>query len=171
MEPVETFQEWFELDQLAAIYQRLKPERVLEIGCWKGGTLQRWLSSPHVVAVDDAMRDSERWHDWAAETGCDLHLIQGNSSAPGVVETVRRLGPYGFVFIDGDHTLDAVKADWANYRPMISRGGVCVFHDIVEREDYGVSELWAEIKQSGRPTIEIIQARKPGYCGVGAVWV
>jgi hypothetical protein len=31
------------------------------------------------------------------------------------VEKIRALGPYDFVMIDGDHSLDGCKADWDNY--------------------------------------------------------
>lgn len=175
---METFQASFELDALVAVYEELAPARVLEVGCWKGGTLWHWLQRPGVtvVAVDDQMRDSDEWEGWALDAGSTLHAIQGDSHDPAVIEAVSELGPYDFVFIDADHTYAAVKADWENYGPMVADGGALAFHDILPRAGYGVSEVWAEIKATdGSRCIEIVQnAVEPGNearCGVGVAWL
>lgn len=175
---VETFQTTFELDQLVAIYDYLGPDRVLEIGCWKGGTLWHWLQAPGVtvVAVDDQMRDSDEWDDWALEAGSTLHTIQGNSHDDAVVHAAAELGPYEFMFIDADHSYNAVKADWENYGPMVAQGGVIVFHDIVPRPSYGVSDVWNLVKGiEGSRCIEItqnaVQEGSEGLCGIGVAWL
>ena len=44
-----------EIEPVLEVYKRKQPRRVLEIGCWDGGTLKLWLqeASPEVlVAVD-----------------------------------------------------------------------------------------------------------------------
>lgn len=175
---VETFQAAWELDQFVALVERLHPSRILEIGCWHGGTLWHWLQLPDVtvVAVDDQMRESADWQDWALEAGSTLHTIQGDSHDPAVVEDADDLGPYSLVFIDADHTYEAVRADWENYRPMVAVGGAVAFHDILPRPSYGVSQLWAEIKAiEGARWVEIAQNRvepgNEGRCGVGVVWL
>jgi hypothetical protein len=80
------------------------------------------------------------------------------------------------VFIDADHTAAAVRADWDNYRLMVADGGVIVFHDILPRPGYGVSDLWAEIKAApGSRCVEITQnSVEPGHeglCGTGVAWL
>ena len=35
-----------------------------------------------------------------------------------------------FLFIDGDHSYDGVKADFEMYAPMVRPGGLIAFHDI-----------------------------------------
>jgi len=174
---VETFQAEFELDQLVALFERLAPSRVLEIGCWHGGTLWHWLQQPDatVVAIDDQMRASDDWEGWALEAGSTLHALHGSSHDAAVIEAAAELGPYEFVFIDADHTYQAVKADWENYRPLAAAGGLVAFHDVVERPGYGVSELWGEIKaETGARWMEIGQTVEPANesrCGIGVVWV
>ncbi len=37
--------------------------------------------------------------------------------------------PFDFIFIDGDHTYDAVKQDFDQWFPLLSQGGIIAFHD------------------------------------------
>ena len=151
---------------------------MLEVGCWKGGTLWHWLQQPdtEVTAVDDQMRESEDWQDWALEAGSTLHQIQGDSRHPDIIEAAREHGPYDFVFIDGDHSYEAVRADVDSYGVMVAPGGVLVLHDILPRPGYGVAQVWAELKAiEGVRYMEIAKnATEPGNegpCGIGIVWV
>jgi cephalosporin hydroxylase len=174
---VETFQNPFELDQLVRIFDHLKPNSILEIGAWHGGTLRYWIGrDTRVVVIDDQMRQGAQWIDWADDCDCDLRLLQGMSQDPDIVMRARELGPYDFVFIDGDHTADAVAADWMNYRPMVADGGVIALHDIYARPGYGVHDLWESIKHAeGTRYVEIghnaVVPGNEGRCGIGMLWV
>ncbi len=161
--------EW-ELRHLLCILDDHKPQRILEIGIYDGGTLWDWIElGDHVVAVDEQMRDAPTWLDHARSTDTQLHLIHGDSHDAQVIARVNDFGPFDFVFIDADHSYAGVSADWDAYRPMLATGGIVALHDIVERPSYGVSRLWAEIKQSA-PTIEIIDGSRANYCGIGVIW-
>ena len=173
---VETFQTEWELDRLTDLYETLDVYCALEIGAWYGGSLQRWLGiGKTVVVVDDVMRGAEEWERWAERKRSQLVLLQGLSQQSELVAKAQDLGPYHFIFIDGAHDYGSVRADWENYSPMVAKGGVVAFHDIVPRPHYGVSEVWNEIKsQVGARTMEIVQTVEPDNetkHGIGVVWL
>lgn len=164
---VETFQDEWELELLVEFFEDLDPDNVLEIGAWHGGTLQHWMGyGRNVVVIDDEMRNAEEWGRWAEHSKTNLTLLQGISQDPELVEKAKDIGPYNFCFIDGDHRYEQVKADWDNFHGICD---VVALHDIAPRSDYGVAQLWQEIKQQ-RKTIEI-WAGVPEYCGIGVVWL
>lgn len=176
--PVEAFQNPWEFRQLLAIYRRLRPRRVLEIGSWKGGTLWYWLQErgATVVVVDDQARNSDEWARWSVRFGSSLICFRGMSQDSRIVASVAERRLYDFAFIDGDHTHEAVKADWDNYAPMVKPGGIIALHDILPRPGYGVSTLWQQIKdEPGRRWIEIchneILPGNEGRCGIGVTWM
>lgn len=80
-----------------------------------------------------------------ARRGHDAHLFIGDSHDPVVIEAVRKHGPFDFLFIDGDHSYEGVKADWENYGPMAKVVG---FHDIINNPD--CFRLWNEAKAKYR---------------------
>lgn len=94
----------------------------------------------------------------------DVHLFLGSSQEEHIIKEVRKLGPYDFIFIDGDHSLSGVTADWVNYNQMGKHIG---FHDINTRLDVPV--LWRELKKRYHYT-EFI-ANHPPEMGIGIVQV
>lgn len=167
-----TYQNPWELEQFLSIVYGLAPRRILEIGAMYGGTLAHWLDIAYeVVVVDDQMRAADEWRAWASEADCELHLLQGDSRDPEIIAQAAELGPYDLVFLDGDHSYEAVSSDFENYP-----GAVVALHDIFPRPGYGVSALWDEIKnRPGARWVEIchdeIVADMEGRCGVGVVWM
>lgn len=174
---IETFQNEWELLQLLRVFNALNPSRVLEIGAWHGGTLWHWLqSADHVVVVDDGMRRSMDWEQWAIESPADLTMVRGMSYEAHVIQKVEDLGPYDFIFIDGDHSYWSVRQDWDNYSHLATRGGIIVLHDILPRPGYGVSQLWEEITSIPGARYMTICANEiapgnEGRCGIGLVFV
>ncbi len=169
---VEVFQNLWELDQMLQVVNRLKPKRVLEVGSWHGGTLWHWLQfGGTVVSIDDEMRLASEWGKWAEDAGANLVLLQGFSQDAPIIEKARELGPYDFIFIDGDHRYDAVRADWENYSAMCKRGGIFAFHDTQHIGDntYGVEQLWYEI--TGEPHVRWMHIAQTHHCGIGLVWM
>ena len=58
-------------------------------------------------------------------------------------------GDVDFIFIDGDHSYDACKADILAWSPFVKRGGVIAFHDFGSRAD-GVTRAIFEETKAGR---------------------
>jgi len=63
--------------------------------------------------------------------------------------------PIDFLFIDGDHSYEAVALDWSDWSPFVTPAGVVVFHNArVTRENPrcpGVVRLVEEIATAGGP--------------------
>jgi predicted O-methyltransferase YrrM len=113
---------------------RLAPGRdVLEVGSAFGfsACAMALAGARHVTAVDP--------HTWlnsheamaANLTACgvtdQVTIVRGAS--PGALGG---LGPFGFVFIDGDHAAEAVTADVEAARKTLAGGGVLACHDLGE---------------------------------------
>jgi predicted O-methyltransferase YrrM len=87
--------------------------------------------------------------------------------------------PLDLLFIDGDHSYEGVKADFANYSSLVRPGGLIVLHDIVP--DYstrhgkptanytgGVPIFWQELKTKHK-TSEFIEDQKQDGYGIGII--
>lgn len=159
---------------LVEIYRKLKPKRVVEVGSYKGGTLWFWLkyAAPggQVVSVDRLnVAYLPRWKRWAMR-GVTLQAVEGDSTDRLIVERVESIFPQGidFVFIDGGHDYETVKADFENYAKMVKPGGIAALHDILvsdEHPDYGVPRFYNELKDEGYRTLELLS--KPAQVGMG----
>jgi len=57
-----------------------------------------------------------------------------------------RRGTIDFIFIDGDHSYDACRADIAAWAPFVKRGGVMAFHDFGSRADGVTRAIFEQIK-------------------------
>ena len=174
---IETFQNPWELEELIRIFDYHGPAKVLEIGAWHGGTLWHWLqSAEEVLVIDDGMRRLWDWKDWAREAESYLRWLEGSSQDPLIIGGAENLAPYDFLFIDGDHTYESVRADWDNYYPMVREGGFIALHDILPRPGYGVSLLWEQIKAlPGTRWMEIchneVLPGNEGRCGIGLIYL
>jgi predicted O-methyltransferase YrrM len=58
-----------------------------------------------------------------------------------------RRGTIDFIFIDGDHSYDACRADIAAWTPFVKRGGVIAFHDFGSRADGVTRAIFEAIKE------------------------
>lgn len=177
-----------EHDQFLSILKEENVRSYMEIGSMYGGSLWRVANAlpkgSRVVSVDYMVDTPEAQPHLKAcveelkEIGYDAHLILGDSAAPETIESVRALGPFDCVFIDGAHTLEAVTSDWKNYGPM---GRIAALHDISWNDTWksavpgrvskpmGVPQLWDELKAKHRHK-EIRLQQPSNYYGIGVLW-
>jgi len=109
-----------------------------------------------------------------------LHLVRGDSHDPRTLEIVEKIlrgEKLDFLFIDGDHTYEGVKKDFEMYSPLVRRGGVVAFHDIVPHDiahdpyrQVEVPKFWSEIKSMHRH-LEIVKDWGQGWAGIGVLYL
>ena len=77
------------------------------------------------------------------------------------------------LFIDGDHTYKVVKKDWEMYSPLVKKGGLVIFHDIVLHLQYPLCEVerfWKQLKKK-RQVLEYIDQNDMSWGGIGVVTI
>ena len=145
---------------------------VLEIGSRYGESLKRFAGNTHsgsrIVSVDlgYCVDSGERSAPWLYKVMGEIaeerdpYLFIGDSHDPSIVKSVKELGPYDFVFIDGDHSKEGVLLDWMHYGPM---GKMVAFHDCGPRSP--VNWLFKAIDKENKRLIW----NEPGGMGIGVI--
>lgn len=175
-----------ELTALGEILAEMQPQRALEIGTGRGGTLLFVVSlagrTATIASIDLGAREggysaTRQWfYERFARRKQHLHLIRGNSRSFWMR---RRLGevfdgrPLDFLFIDGDHRYEGVKKDFETYGPMVRKSGVIAFSGIAKPPSEAgsqVAEFWNEVKPQYRHS-EFIEDKNEGRAGIGVLFV
>jgi len=135
---------WTRQDEIACLARHAAGRtRLAEIGVWQGATTRRlrraMASDAMLFAIDPyppgrlgisyqkiiAHREVARVPNgaviWIEQTGV------GAATDP----SVKAAAPFDFVFIDGDHTYEALQGDWTMWSPMIAPAGIVALHDSV----------------------------------------
>lgn len=146
-----------ELAELVTYVSReIELRYVLEVGTLEGGTLWLWtqlaLPNASLVAIDRDLsplvlercysyrRAEQRMRIWHADSHDALTIAEVSAYCGR-----RRLD---LLFIDGDHELEGVRADFNAYAPLVRPGGLVVLHDTHGRGEghpTGPRELVAEL--------------------------
>lgn len=158
------------------VYKELKPQTVVEIGVYQGGTLYQWIKhAPHatrIIAIDPIQpaKTVEQWFSW-----CDFQVNLTPIEKPShqALDWVKEHFPViDFLFIDGDHSYEGAKQDFLNYAPLVRPGGIIALHDINPVPPDGpwkteMWKVWTEIRQAGYLVRELNAA--PDIYGIGVV--
>lgn len=136
---------------------------VLEIGTHKGGSARAFLEMGMDVTSIDIVKQNE------------VHGVE--KEYPESFEFLYRTEPikldhrgYDLLFIDGDHSYEAVKEDYDRFAFYINPGGFIAFHDakpsrLHRIQENGAPRFWNEIKTE--PFIEFFDpAEEWGGIGV-----
>jgi predicted O-methyltransferase YrrM len=156
-----------ELRQAVQLYKDAQPYRVLEIGVLFGGTLRQWLDNARpgatIVAIDPNHINGSHYEEWRPD---DVELVVGYgfSQSSQMVDLIREHAPYDFVFIDGDHTLEAVQADADLALDCARAGSLILFHDIIPPDGAGATPPGRVFESMPvEHSWVIIEPRPPGY--------
>lgn len=121
---------------------------VLEIGSHQGASLAVWIEEfEPALAIGVEAELSERTE---ALHKLPATIIYGDSTAYDTVMFVREKlegRKIDFLYIDGDHSYQAVLADFMNYRDLVATGGYIVFDDAYT--EFGVRKLTALLEGHG----------------------
>jgi predicted O-methyltransferase YrrM len=165
----------------------LSPRVVLEIGTARGGTLFLFtrVAGPEAKLISIDLPGGPfgggypRWkvplYKSFARGRQKIYLLRKDSYDPRTLEEVERIlggEKVDFLFIDGDHTYEGVKRDFEIYSPLVRKGGIVAFHDIVPghpKHVGGVPRFWNEIKMRYR-YIEIVEDWRQSSCGIGMIY-
>jgi cephalosporin hydroxylase len=134
-----TDQKRSELVSLLTLLARQPPTFLCEIGSALGGTLflLARVCSPDalIISVDFGVPLVRRLvHRQMAAKGQRIISICGDSRSSKTISRLKSIlakNRLDCLFIDGDHSLEGVTADFVNYSPLVRAGGTIVFHDII----------------------------------------
>ncbi|MEM1914646.1 MAG: class I SAM-dependent methyltransferase [Thermosphaera sp.] len=185
---ISPFQIKEEIVQLLNLLAELRPKALLEIGTANGGTLFLFCQIAEldatIISIDlPGGPFGGGYPEWRvplyksfAKERQRVHLIRADSHDPKTLGIVKRIlgdRKLDFLFIDGDHTYEGVKRDFEMYSPLVRKGGIIAFHDIVPGPSEnvgGVPMFWSEIKRSFTYN-EIVKDWRQGGYGIGVIYV
>lgn len=112
----------------------------LEIGAFAGGSASLIASHPSVSQVfsidigvpihkEIPIRNVNKYK----HANCNYTYIEGDSRDHNVIESVyKMISEVDILFIDGNHTYDAVIADFNNYKKLVNTNGFIIFDDYLD---------------------------------------
>ena len=167
-----------------------RPRAVLEIGTGRGGTLFLLARAAHeralLMSIDapegdaafcgrPAYKRRERLYGALGRREQRVVYISADSHDQATRSRVLDAldgEALDLLFIDGDHTLEGVEADFSMYAPLVRSGGLVAFHDIVPGPPEavgGVPAFWGQIRRPG--SLEFVADWEQGSCGIGVLRV
>lgn len=178
---------WEWIDFLNIINHAPRFENVLEIGCYEGGTsvtLSYFTNNIYCVDVINPPMFNTSEFDPNCKFNYLVYNTQYQDSITAIKNTIKEID---FLMIDGDHTAQGAMNDYNNYSPLVKKGGLIAFHDIVNTPHHRmlgctVYQAWNEIKTKhdyfteiitdnfGKPhTMDEISQVNDGWGGIGLV--
>lgn len=194
---ITSWQKKDEILGLLGLLEQLQPRIVVEIGTASGGTLFMLThvaaSEATIVSVDlpggrlggAASAVRHRYPPWRtrlyegfAVDDQRVRALRADSHDPSTVDEVRRHlsnAEIDFLFIDGDHSYEGVLRDFELYSPLVRKGGLVAFHDIVpsgpgKHGDPGdVPVFWSEVRGRHKVEAVFVEDWDWGSCGIGVL--
>jgi predicted O-methyltransferase YrrM len=133
------------LDEAAFLYRLIRearPRAAVEIGRFRGGStflLASALEEGVLHSYDVETRQGHSGSELDRELVAALERygltqkvrlhVQDSRSADPPAESI------DFLFVDGDHSEEGVRADFERWSPLLAPGGHLLFHDAIETPD------------------------------------
>ena len=170
-----------------SLLARNPPHYLCEIGSSFGGTLfmlaRVCAPDATLISVDSGLRTVRSMiHRQMGLHRQRIVCISGDSQSPLTVQRVASVlgkNQLDCLLIDGDHSLAAVTADFANYSPLVRDEGTIALHDIVadHQTSYGINgrgwsgdvhKFWQQTRSRFRSEEFIETPDQDGY-GLGVI--
>ena len=131
-----------ELFWLVNLVEKLNPKIIIEIGVEDGGSLKFWEQllpeGGTLIGIDICDPQPKVAWNWRGSSR-EIHLINGNSGDINVLQGVLQIlngRKVDFLFIDGEHSNQAVQRDFSLYSGFVRSGGLVGFHDLFEAMNF-----------------------------------
>lgn len=186
LKTVYMIQKRVEINAFLVGMEKMHPAHVLEIGTAGGGTLlllaRISTKDATIISIDLPKGmfgggypdyNIPLYQSFTSPTQT-LHLLRADSHDQSTLNQVQKMignSSLDLLFIDGDHSYEGVKQDFAMYSKLVRDGGVIAFHDIAPGDTDragGVHKFWDEIKNE-YPHEEFVDNWAQGGYGIGFV--
>jgi len=119
----------------------------------KGGGIDPWPPGLTSNVFESRLKKWESHFD-------EVYSVVGYSYNEKTIDSVRKIlgdKKVSYLFIDAEHTYDAVKKDYECYKEFVEPGGFIGFHDIQIGKPKNMSVFWSEIKSDFSPSAFVMQ--------------
>lgn len=146
-----------------AVISLVRPRRFVELGVHSGAS---FFAACQAVQELDLEVECVGIDDWTGDPQAGLYgesvfeefRTTAEAGYPGLATWLRADfavarerfddGSVDLLHIDGFHSYEAVRGDFATWRSALSARGVVLFHDVTEHQpSFGVWRFWREIEQ------------------------
>ena len=124
-------------DELAWIVNKVKilsPTAILEIGVESGGTLKIWeqllTQNKNSILIGIDLSPNMQWD--ITQSNVNVTVIKGDAHTPEVLHEVMDIikdRKFDFIFIDSEHTDNAVRLETDIYKNFLKPCGIVGYHD------------------------------------------
>jgi len=176
-------QKIYELQGLLEFLENKQLKTIVEIGTALGGTFyalcQIAPADAKIISIDlpggrfggEFKIESSQIKKYAKEGQTVIFLREDSHQESTKKQLISHLGgkKIDVLLIDGDHIYGGVKKDFEMYSPLVSKGGIIIFHDICFHPtvpECQVEKFWNEIKNTFEYK-EIIDPQDKDWGGIG----